>query len=141
LTKKQEYCDSEEKVSALMAKTGFLPEEIDQMSRLLKATRDILHFYLNEFGLHLEKEQQAELGKLSSKSDVLVLKISRLGFEARALETEAKKSIETKKDFVPEQKKIETIKQEISTTKKDLLELNQRITTIVEKMKELPREE
>ena len=140
--KAEEKCEAEEKANTLLAKQlGFLPEEIEQMQKLLKSTRDMLHFYLNEFGLHLEKEQQGELSKLSSKSDVLMLKTSRLFFEAKLLECEAKKSIETKKEFRTDKKLANELSKEIADTKVALLELNKRVTSIVEKMKELPKEE
>ena len=139
---KEEACAVEEKTSALLSKKlGFLPEEIEAMHRLLKTTRDVLHFYLNEFGLHLEKEQQSELAKLSSKSDVLTLNIARLSFQAKLLECGAKKSIETKKEFEPDKKESAALAREISETKTALLELNKRVTAIVETMKELSRGE
>jgi len=142
LKQKEECRAYDEKISALLAKQlDFLPEEIDAMQRLLKATRDMLHFYLNEFGLHLEKQQQEELSRLSSKSDLLILKIARLSFEMKSLECGAKKSVETKKEFAPDKKETKALGEGITETKDSLLELNRRVTAIVEKMKELPKGE
>lgn len=142
MKEKDECSTADEKTSALLAKQlDFLPEEIEAMQRLLKTTRDMLHFYLNEFGLHLEKQQQEELARLSSKSDFLMLKTARLCFETKLLECEAKKSIETKKSFSPDKKTTKNLATEIAETKNSLLELNKRVTSIVEKMKELPKEE
>ncbi len=142
MKQKDECSTADGKTSALLAKhIDFLPEEIEAMQRLLKITRDMLHFYLNEFGLHLEKNQQEELARLSSKSDLLILKIARLSFEMKSLECNAKKSIETKKAFAPDKKEIKELSAEIKETKESLLELNKRITGIVEQMKQLPREE
>ncbi len=140
--KQKEECSSDEKTSALLAKQiDFLPEEVEAMQRLLKTTRDMLHFYLNEFGLHLEKQQQEELARLSSKSDFLILKTARLCFEMKSLECEAKKSLETKKSFAPDKKQTKELAAEITETKNALLELNKRVTNIVEKMKELSKGE
>ncbi|GEM_PF-2951408 len=138
--KKEE--DSCEKAEALLAKhAGLLPEEIEAMQKLLKASRNMLHFYLNEFGLHLEKEQQSELSRQSSKSDVLLLKTARLSFEISYLACEAKKSIAAKKTFAPDKKKTSELAKESAETKKEIIELNKRVAGIVEAMKELPREE
>lgn len=137
----KEECCGDEKASALLAKQiGFLPEEIDAMQKLLKTTRDILHFYLNEFGLHLEKNQQDELSQLSSMSDLLMLKLARLSFQMKTLECAAKKSLEAKKTFAPE-KETSELALEINKTKNSLLELNRRVGHIVEKMKELSKAE
>ena len=115
----------------LTQKTGLLADETDTLQRFLKINRNILNFYSNEYGLHLEPDQQNRFATLVHQCDLLVLDTSRLEFSAKNLETEAYKALLQKNEFSPDQKTVSELTEQLNQTKKQLLQLNDQIRQIV----------
>lgn len=124
----------DDRVAEMLAdKTGFLPEEIDSRQRFLKTTRSMLNFYSNEYGLHLEPEQQTQVAKLVHSCDVLVLTMSQLEFHAKNLETDAYKAAILNKPFNPDPKLTSELKQKLDQSQKQLLDINNQTVKLVER--------
>lgn len=127
--------DWEEKVREQLSKgLGFLPEELEALREFLKTNRNILKFYLNEYGLHLNPAEQIEISELSRQSDLLALKTARIEFQAKLFETEAFKACINKKKFLAVPQEAKTFKKQLNEVQNELFELNQKVGKIIEKL-------
>lgn len=125
----------EEEVRTTMSKKfGFLPEELDALQEFLKTNRGMLRFYLNEYSLHLNPQQQMQIAELSRKTDLLVLKTSRIHFQARSLENEAIKAIVTKESLAPKTSEITEFKKQLNDVQAELLKLNQSLSRLLQEL-------
>lgn len=123
----------DDRVRELLAtKIGFLPEEIDARQRFLKTSRNILNFYSNEYGLHLEPEQQAKISQLVHSCDLLVLKTSKLEFYANSMEMQAYKAALQKKPFNPNPRTTKELQLQLEQTQTELIELNSQTAKLVQ---------
>ena len=100
----------------------------------------MLNFYSNEYGLHLDPEQQTQVARLVHSCDLLVLTMSRLEFHAKSLETNAYKSAILNKPFAPDPKLTLELKQQLDQTEKQLLEINRQTAKLVEQFHGPPGE-
>ncbi len=132
--KETENSLEEEVRTAMSKKFGFLPEELEALQEFLKTNRNMLRFYLNEYSLHLNPKQQMQIAELSRKTDLLVLKTSRVHFQAKSLENDAVKAIVTKEPFAPKTSEITEFKKQLSEVQNELLKLNQSLSRLVQEL-------
>lgn len=132
--KETENSLEEEVRTAMSKKFGFLPEELEALQEFLKTNRGMLRFYLNEYSLHLNPKQQMEIAELSRKTDLLVLKTSRVHFQAKSLENDAIKAIVTKEPFAPKTSEITEFKKQLNEVQEELLKLNQSLSRLVQEL-------
>jgi predicted transcriptional regulator len=131
---KEENGLDEEIRSTMSKKFGFLPEELEAVEEFLKTNRNMLRFYLNEYSLHLNPEQQNQIAELSHETDLLVLKTSRIQFQAKALENEAIKALATNSPVSTKTTEIQEFKKQLNEVQNELLKLNQSLTKLVKEL-------
>lgn len=124
----------EEVRTALSKKFGFLPEELEALQEFLKTNRSMLRFYLNEYSLHLNPEQQNQIGELSRKTDLLVLKTARIQFQAKTLENQAIKALVTKAPLEPKAVEVQEFKKQLNEAQNELLKLNKTLAELVQEL-------
>lgn len=125
----------EENVRTILSQTlDFLPEEIEALFELQKTNRQIIKFYLNEYGLHLNPYQQTEIAELSYQCDILALKTAHLEFQAKSFENQVIKAVLTNKRFSVATTEGTAFKKQFHGLQSEILQLNASITKLVEQI-------